>query len=1380
MKSLSFFSQSVRASLTVLLLVSQTLPAQQVIPPTPAMTLLIQKARSLEARDRADLAAQVWQQVLVTNPNQPDALAGLARWAKRSGKNDEANAYLSRLRRIAPDTPALTQIDPPDMAKQSNIRLNEAAKLAANGQSDEAMRIYREVFGAAPPQGGWATAYYETLANTSAGFEPAVAALEKLAATYPDVPGYKLAAGKLLTYRPATRQAGIHLLSSISPSTAAGTKAREAWRQALLWEKNNPAFASSIELYVSRYADPELQAAMAGMRSQAAKVDHQTYGSKEEQLGYSALKDGNVSEAEKNFGAVLAKDAKNGRAHSGLGFALMKTGDFDRAVQELSLAQKALPNDSTVSNALESARFWQAMHEGAKATDAAEWNVAVESYQHAVSLKPNSDEAIRGLGGALLASGSPAKALPYLERAKRAKTLDESAWCAFVTAKLEVEGGKAALTAIHSAPDSFSVALERNVSWKALKALAYANSDEPSKGEELYRELLANTEASKLSTTQQVELASLALRFRQPEQALPYARKAVEDRANDVGAWEVLLSALVSSGRPQEAERVYNRMPRKVQESAMAHPGFLEALASFKEMGGDLEASRSLLEQAIAIPVGPAGKDKVAELTKLHMAQVLSKLGRGAEAESIVTAMVDAHPADPDAWRAHFQILQTLHRENEIVSVASQMPQNVAVKLGTEGDIVTLLARAHGSAGDPAFGVKLLETYISRTGSLNGATTVPQRIQLGWLLMNSQGQNSRLFTVLDNLNTRTDLNDTQRKEVTNLWVTWILRSSDSAHRAGNDTRAMGVLQQGMNMFPNDPVLLRALAGNLMAAGNTRRALNVYSNWGLTDAQADDFAGAIGAALAENNGQYADAWIDKGLSAYPNNSKLLELAGERAKAHGDLKRAELYWRQALAEKKTQPETLTASVEDAGPSLKTMLVGTDGPRKSARSTGNSDLRAAMLPTTDEEAPQVHFSSFGGPKAREDVVRSNAFLGESIVNSSAAHSSLLLKPALPADTLEDKIAALESRNTPYLGTKTTVWGRGGEAGFGKLLIEQTELEASLNLSASLRASLLLKPTFLSSGTANGTGSSLFGRQSTVGSFGPQTASGIAPEAQLSSDSFGLRFGTTPQGFRVTNWVGGLRVQPKGGPITLILERDSVKDTMLAFSGVKDPQSGQTWGGVMANTAGVQGRWGDDKSGFYANGAYQVLDGRNVARNTGFNGGFGTWWKVAVLPTGSLTVGMNFSAMHYDRNLRYFTFGQGGYFSPQQYFLFNVPVRWAGTYGRRLQYSIGGSLGLQHFAEDASEYYPNDAALQAKLGYFYQALSNTGANFSFDGRVNYQMAPHWILGAFVAASNARNYTAASAGLFVKYTFEERPMSFQSALPSTPDWRGQQPFLLF
>ncbi|HET9363270.1 MAG TPA: hypothetical protein VFO58_26160, partial [Vicinamibacterales bacterium] len=47
--------------------------------------VLLGKARSLEARGRMDLAAQNWSQVLLVDPDQREALAGLARHAKQSG-----------------------------------------------------------------------------------------------------------------------------------------------------------------------------------------------------------------------------------------------------------------------------------------------------------------------------------------------------------------------------------------------------------------------------------------------------------------------------------------------------------------------------------------------------------------------------------------------------------------------------------------------------------------------------------------------------------------------------------------------------------------------------------------------------------------------------------------------------------------------------------------------------------------------------------------------------------------------------------------------------------------------------------------------------------------------------------------------------------------------------------------------------------------------------------------------------------------------------------------------------------------------------------------------------------------------------------------------
>src|ERR1019366_6619235 len=76
-----------------------------------AADLLLAKARSLEGRGLMDLAAQSWQQALMSDPNQPEALAGLARWAKQNGRAEEASQYLARLRKVNPQDPAIASVE---------------------------------------------------------------------------------------------------------------------------------------------------------------------------------------------------------------------------------------------------------------------------------------------------------------------------------------------------------------------------------------------------------------------------------------------------------------------------------------------------------------------------------------------------------------------------------------------------------------------------------------------------------------------------------------------------------------------------------------------------------------------------------------------------------------------------------------------------------------------------------------------------------------------------------------------------------------------------------------------------------------------------------------------------------------------------------------------------------------------------------------------------------------------------------------------------------------------------------------------------------------------------------------------------------------------
>ncbi|WP_157468183.1 tetratricopeptide repeat protein [Edaphobacter aggregans] len=117
----------------------------------PATQALLDKAHALEVRGRLDMAAQTWQQVLLADPNNVDALAGLARAAKVSGNNALAGTYIDRLRAINPNDPNIQRIE--NMGSQANqsAELQQAGKYAQAGQYAQAMAIYRRMFGDAPP-----------------------------------------------------------------------------------------------------------------------------------------------------------------------------------------------------------------------------------------------------------------------------------------------------------------------------------------------------------------------------------------------------------------------------------------------------------------------------------------------------------------------------------------------------------------------------------------------------------------------------------------------------------------------------------------------------------------------------------------------------------------------------------------------------------------------------------------------------------------------------------------------------------------------------------------------------------------------------------------------------------------------------------------------------------------------------------------------------------------------------------------------------------------------------------------------------------------------------------------------------------------------------
>ncbi len=385
---------------------------------------------------------------------------------------------------------------------------------------------------------------------------------------------------------------------------------------------------------------------------------------------------------------------------------------------------------------------------------------------------------------------------------------------------------------------------------------------------------------------------------------------------------------------------------------------------------------------------------------------------------------------------------------------------------------------------------------------------------------------------------------------------------------------------------------------------------------------------------------------------------------------------------------------------------------------------------------------------------------------------------RPMTERQNAELGLAQVEGSYSGWLGGTAIGRYRSGTAGIDRLAMLKVPIEASFVVDNAFRISLIPVGVFLNSGTLNTAGGGL-GTGPVLGTYlgsapnnpAQQFANGIGGEVQIATNTFSAAFGTSPYEFLVTNLIGRGKWTPGNSHFTIYGGRDSVEETQLSYAGLRDPGTatttygGNVWGGVVASGGGARFEYGDEHAGFYLQGEGAYLTGYHVLDNQKADGTAGAYFGVKSWPeAGSLTIGGTFYGMHFSHNERGETYGLGGYFSPEAYFLAAVPVTFTGHNGTNLHYSVSGSLGVQSFQEDNETYFPLDPALLAVAGCTNAQLinhscglpvnSNTGLNFSFNSEVSYRVNEHWYVGGFLSANNTNNYDTVTGGFFARYTF--------------------------
>lgn len=449
-----------------------------------ATAVLLSRARTLEQRGRLDLAKQDWAQVLLVDPNEAEALAGLVRAARSEGKAAEASQYLSRLKAAHPRDPEVARLEGAGGSRESNAELTEAARLAHAGNPREAMALYRRVYGLNPPAGAPALAYYETEAATDEGRPHAIAGLRALADRFPADARYPIALGRVLLSSPRTRAEGRTLLEQYPGNADAvaalkGTASGEehAAAGASATAKPSPAVplpraevaqktpesngsgasgraqapsAQTAEVHkplppVRVDETPRASAGQATVRQASASAPRHGGFAAEEQAGFNALNQHRAAEAEQRFREILSKDPTNPRALAGLGYLRTTQGDLKSAVRFFEQAQENGDRSLALTRALVNAQFDYALQSAAVARGHGDLPGAEAQYRAALRERPSDPAALGGLGETLLQGRQLEEAIPVFQKLAQVRPMDPAAWRGLVISQANSGRGPGAL-----------------------------------------------------------------------------------------------------------------------------------------------------------------------------------------------------------------------------------------------------------------------------------------------------------------------------------------------------------------------------------------------------------------------------------------------------------------------------------------------------------------------------------------------------------------------------------------------------------------------------------------------------------------------------------------------------------------------------------------------------------------------------------------------------------------------------------------------------------------------------------------------------------------------------------------------------------------------
>ena len=1130
--------------------------------------------------------------------------------------------------------------------------------------------------------------------------------------------------------------------------------ALQTWRNT--FSGNEPPASVAAEYYLTMAGDRTLlPQAVEALRQFAARHPQDTGA----QLALGKALTYQESTRREGIEVLSALASGNQDADRSLRQALLWLGPQPADAARYQTWQQRHPQDTAVMDYYRKNVGGAEKGAGFSALNSGDVGGAQASFEKVLSANPQDADALAGMGYVAQRDGRYQEAADYLQRAaqlggdqsasRQQQAEDARFYAQLASAQQALKNGDSAQALTLSEP-LVQAQGEKGLAARLFRADVLRRTNQPVQAEQIYREIL-QSDADNRSATEGLFYV-LRQQNRTAEASsllgsLPESvRQSVAPRANEADVLRQQAKRQLAAGNHAAAIAT-------LQQAIQRYPteGWLRLdLARLYRQQGD-----TLLAANVMQPVMRSG----ASSSELYAGALNASESGGWQQASTLLSRIPASAQTAAmrelAQRVNFNLqMSTADRYLAQGDTAAAANTLKALTVNPPANPVDAgnLAQKLAQAGDLTSAVSLVRANLQRGVQGNAGDYAAQMA-----VLNQAGLGSEAQRFLSNPELQARSTPTQLAGIRN---GYLINEVDRLRQQRQYALAYDKLIAALQQDPQNRDLMFAMA-RLYQDGKMNRDAGVVYDYLMTqDTPTQDArVGAINVALAQNDVQRASA-LSRGLNRTAPSADRLLLLARVAEANGDHTQAMSYLRSARGQ----------------------LIGLQGAQPGSVPTIGG-LALADNPFINRNTSPVGrtASSYGTVLPWQAAPAGVVAQGE-----PAAGSETASRQAQTLHEIDTMMDSLQEETGTWSQGMLQVRGRDGESGLSKL----TEAKAPLTFSTvpfeKARFDFTATPVSLTAGSGAADAWRRFGTnalsQGNVVAAGgatvndlpnattdSQTASGVELNLALKGDRYKVDLGSTPLGQDLSTLVGGVQWSPKLTDfLTLILtgERRAITDSLLSYVGAEDKSSGKRWGRVTKNGANALLSYDNGDAGFYAGaGAYSYL-GENVASNNSLQATAGAYVRPFHSDDRELKVGMSLSWMDFSKNLSYFSYGQGGYFSPQNYAAVSFPVEFSRRFSD-LKVNIGGSAGYQSYSQDKSAYFPADARLQSQLEAlaaggsvkeaYYSGGSKNGVGYNLHAGADYKLNKDVTIGGQLGYDTFGDYNESSAQLYVRYLFGEK-----------------------